>query len=370
MQLDQITFTRFVAALTVVFFHYGNQVFPLNIPLLDHVLKAGPIAVNYFYLLSGFIMAIAYYRPNDKQAFNTKSYWWARFARIYPVYLLALLLIAVTKLKDPNIGTALALNTSLLQSWVPNYALSLNSPGWSLSVEAFFYLCFPFLLALIYRSGIKKMAIIGIALWLLTQIIHTALLNSEGYQAKNALHSFIYYNPLMHINAFILGIIVGVLFKDKPITLKKLTTHSTLGIVLTTGLIALIIAFEDHISRFMGFKIALTNGQLAPLFLLFIVFLSVNKSCIAHVFSNKGLVLLGEASFSLYILQRPIHGIYDKIFRNRIDLSEAGHFYLYLVILIVVSILSYKLFETPMRKIIRSLSNKNSSVNNKPLRSN
>ncbi len=369
MQLDQITFTRFVAALTVVFFHYGNQVFPLNIPLLDDVLKAGPIAVNYFYLLSGFIMAIAYYRPRDKQAFNAKSYWWARFARIYPVYLLALLLIAVTKLKDPNIGTALALNTSLLQSWVPNYALSLNSPGWSLSVEAFFYLCFPFLLALVYRTGIKKITIIGLLLWFSTQVIHTILLNSDGYQAKNALHSFIYYNPLMHINAFILGIIVGVIFKDKPKILSQLQNHSTLGIIITTLLIAVIIAFEDHIAHILGFSIALTNGQIAPLFLLFIVFLSLDKSLITQLFSHRWLVLLGEASFSLYILQRPVHGIYERILQNRIDLSETGHFYLYLVILILVSIASYKLFETPMRKILRSISTKNKNDPIKPTKS-
>ena len=156
MQLDQITFTRFIAALSVVFFHFGNQVFPLNIPLLDNVMKAGPIAVNYFYLLSGFIMAIAYYRPDSTKSFNIKSYWLARFARIYPVYLIAFLLIAVTKLNEPDITTSLLLNASLLQSWIPDYALSLNSPGWSLSVEAFFYLCFPVLLAMVYRSGVKK----------------------------------------------------------------------------------------------------------------------------------------------------------------------------------------------------------------------
>ena len=357
MQLDQITFTRFVAALTVVFFHYGNQAFPLNIPLLDNVLKAGPIAVNYFYLLSGFIMAIAYYRPNginEKHAFNAKSYWWARFARIYPVYLLAFLFIAVTKLKEPDIGTALFLNASLLQSWFPNYALSLNSPGWSLSVEAFFYLCFPFLLALIYRTGIKKITLIGLALWLSTQVFHTFLLNSDAYQAKNSLHSFIYYNPLMHINAFILGIIVGVVFKSPSKTIETLGKHSTLGMIVTSFTIAVIIAFQDHISNFLGFDIALTNGLLAPLFLLFIVYLSLDKSIISSIMSHKWLVLLGEASFSLYILQRPVYGIYQRTLYNKIDLPNTAHFYLYLLILILISIASYKLFETPARRLIRS----------------
>ena len=375
MQLDQITFTRFIAALTVVFFHYGNQVFPLNIPLLDNILKAGPIAVNYFYLLSGFIMAIAYYQANkptqyikdsNKKKFSALSYWWARFARIYPVYFLALLLIAVTKMSEANFGTAFFLNSTLLQSWFPDYALSLNSPGWSLSVEAFFYLCFPFLLAFVYRKGIHKLALIALTLWLSTQIIHTVLLNSDFYQPKNTWHNFIYYNPLMHLNAFILGFVVGVVFKDKKHTLASFTKISTPSILAVTSVIAAIIGFQKEITAFLGFEIALTNGLLAPLFLLVIVLLSLNNGFIARVFSFKGLVLLGEASFSMYILQRPIYGIYQRILLPRLDISETAHFYLYLALLIIISILSYKLFETPLRKLIRSI---NKPVGNNTARS-
>ena len=102
MQLDQITFTRFIAALTVVFFHYGQNVFPANIPFLFENVTAGPIAVGYFYVLSGFIMAIAYFHTdkNKRRDFNKTKYWVARFARIYPVYLVALLLIAAAKFKS------------------------------------------------------------------------------------------------------------------------------------------------------------------------------------------------------------------------------------------------------------------------------
>ncbi len=119
MQLDQITFTRFIAALTVVFFHYGQSVFPANIPFLFENLTAGPIAVGYFYVLSGFIMAIAYYQTDESQRgnFNKTKYWVARFARIYPVYLLALLIIAAAKYK--TLGEdweTLPLHLLLLQS--------------------------------------------------------------------------------------------------------------------------------------------------------------------------------------------------------------------------------------------------------------
>jgi len=148
LSLDQITFTRFVAALTVVFFHYGQQVFPASVPFLHDNIIAGPIAVGYFYVLSGFIMAIAYYRPesdfSDIEPINRRKYWIARVARIYPVYILALLIIVAAKYKtvidQPEL---LPLHLTMLQAWIPGYPITLNTPGWSLSVEAFFYLCFP-----------------------------------------------------------------------------------------------------------------------------------------------------------------------------------------------------------------------------------
>ncbi|MCK5725457.1 MAG: acyltransferase [Thiotrichaceae bacterium] len=355
MQLDQITFTRFIAALTVVFFHYGNQVFPLNIAILEPVLKAGPIAVNYFYLLSGFIMAFAYFKPEQQASFSAKKYWLARFARIYPVYALAFLLIAVGKIHEPNFIPALVLNASLLQSWVPEYALSLNSPGWSLSVEAFFYLSFPLLLLIIYRTGLKKLALFAVIFWLATQILHTQLLNSPAYAPHNTVHQFIYYNPMMHLNAFILGIIVGVLFKQQHPLIQSLKSYSGIGLMVTSSLIILLIAFQQELSSFIGFNIALTNGQIAPLFLLFIIFLALDRSAFSRLMSHKWLVLLGEASFSLYILQRPLYGIYQRVIATRIELSETMHFYLYLTLLIIVAILSFKLFETPARKILRKI---------------
>ena len=355
MQLDQITFTRFVAALTVVFFHYGNQAFPLTIPYLDNILKAGPIAVNYFYLLSGFIMAIAYYRPTGKQTLNKKKYWIARFARIYPLYLLALLLVAIPKYNAEGIGTALSYNLSLLQAWVPGYPLTLNAPGWSLSVEAFFYLCFPFLLILVHKNPLKQVALVTVLFWLLTQAIHIYLLNSPVYQPLNAIHDFIYYNPMMHLSAFMLGVLAGTCFKRKSHFIQRLRPYSTQGIITTALAASLLIAFQPQLIQALSFEFAFTNGLLSPILLLFIIFLGLNTGRIAQLLSHKWLILLGEASFSLYILQRPVYGIYHALLGSKIDLSEQQHFYLYLVLLIIISLLSFKFFETSSRKLIRML---------------
>lgn len=355
MQLNQITFTRFLAALSVVFFHYGSTVFPANIPFYGQAFQAGPIAVNYFYLLSGFIMAIAYFSVDQSKALNKKRYWIARFARIYPVYLLALVLVAAGKFQAPGFSTDLVLNLTLLQAWIPGYSLSLNSPGWSLSVEAFFYATFPFILILIQRVGLKQVTLLALLLWLATQVIHTFWLNSSAYEAKNLLHDAIYYHPLMHFNAFLLGVVVGAYFKQNHQHIKDQFSRFSLPVLLLCSIVIFLLLAQPQPAKipYLNIDIALTNGLIGPIFLLFIIALAINRGIVSKVFNLPILALLGEASYSLYILQRPIYGIYDRTIAKYLAMPETLHFYLYLTLLITISIASYKLFETPMRAFIR-----------------
>lgn len=350
MQINQITFTRFIAALSVVFFHYGSHTLPTSLPWLKESITAGPIAVNYFYVLSGFIMAIAYYQIGTPKPLNKKRYWVARFARIYPVYFVAILLMAVASYSDlGDKPLALPLHLTMLQAWLPSYPMTLNNPGWSLSVEAFFYLCFPLLLALIYRSGLKYLTLLAIVCWLVTQYILLSSINSAEYIANGLLHDFVYYNPLMHINAFLAGLVCGVLFKQNA---DKATSPKTIWLVASLLLIIFLLEAKPWIESVTGFKIAYTNGLIAPAFLLFIWLLACSKGKLQQWLSHPILILLGEASFSLYILQKPVFGIYNKVLEKRLNLGEVADFYIALILLIIISIASYKLFETPIRSLI------------------
>ncbi len=363
MRLEHLTFTRFIAALTVVFFHYGSNIEPINIPPFNLIFQAGPIAVSYFYALSGFIMAIAYYRSEASNNFNKWKYWLARFARIYPVYFLALLLIFVANFKTMDDATTpLLLNIFMLQAWIPNYPLTLNSPGWSLSVETFFYLCFPLLLLLIHNKGLKALALLGITLWAVTQILHTYLLNSPAYIPQGKLHDFIYYNPIMHINTFVIGLFAGIYFKKK-ISRQRESPYNAVFLAITLTIICLLLIIRPNFKLWFGFDVDYTNGLIAPLFLVSIVLLAREQGVIAKLFTFSWLVLLGEASYSLYILQRPVHGIYQAFIAKHINVSEFWHFYFYLFLLIGLSILSYKLFETPLRHWINTWYRSNTKYN-------
>jgi peptidoglycan/LPS O-acetylase OafA/YrhL len=355
LKLDQLTFTRYIAALTVVFFHFGQQAFPATHAWWHPVVTAGPIAVSYFFVLSGFIMAVAYYQPNAQSLeFNKGKYWLARFARIYPVYLLALVLMILANLKtDGRDPVAIGLSLTMLQAWIPGYAMVLNSPGWSLSVETFFYLSFPFLLYWVHTKGLKTLTIITLILWLSTQTLQVLLHNSASFEAKGALHQFIYYHPLMHLSTFMLGLMVGVAFCQGQF--RKLDqAWNGLGILVLSILVILLLAYETRFEHYLGFLIDYNNGLIAPVFLAILVLLAVNNGWTKRFMSLPFLVLLGEASYSLYILQRPAYGIYDRVLGQWLPLDANLHYYLFAILLTVASILSFKYMETPLRRLINS----------------
>lgn len=357
MKLNQLTFTRYIAALTVIFFHFGNEAFPANIKWLHPVITAGPVAVCYFFALSGFIMAVAYYAPNrpTKSPFNRWKYWFARVARIYPIYAIALLMIIAANLqgegKDP---VTIFLSLTMLQAWIPGYAMTLNSPGWSLSVQFFFYLLFPLLLTRVRKHKLDNLPIIGIVLWVITQIVQIWLHNLPVYDPETRLHEFIYYFPLMHVNTFILGFIVGVYFGDGKLN-SLANRWNVILLLVTTILIILMLAYENTLETMLGFLIDYHNGLIAPLFLAFIVLLSFHKGWTTRLLCSPFLILLGESSYSLYILQRPIYGVYDRTIGQWLKFNPNIHFYFFVLLLTIVAIVSFKYIETPSRNFLNLL---------------
>src|ERR1700730_6259159 len=149
-QLNALTGSRVVAALWVVGYHYVNFFAPPDdaddSPLSvawQRVLNAGPLGVDFFFLLSGFILAYSYTSSAGGLRGSRASFWVARLARIYPVYLIGVALDVVQFLmrdqRPPGmIASAFALPL-LVQAWLPFVidSKAWNPPSWSLSSEAF-----------------------------------------------------------------------------------------------------------------------------------------------------------------------------------------------------------------------------------------
>jgi peptidoglycan/LPS O-acetylase OafA/YrhL len=352
LKIEQLTFTRFVAAMSVVFFHFGGSIAFLKGSPWYQVFRAGSIAVSYFYTLSGFIMAVAYYRSEGK--IDKTRYAIARFARIYPLYLLGLMAMVPIVLYVGNNGKKVLLfNLAMVQAWFPAYALTFNSPGWSLSVEVFFYLSLPFLLALLAKMSPRWMLLTAGALWLVSQVVHIYLLNSYYQPYPSLEHNLIYYNPLLHLNEFVVGLAIGIVFKRYHERWQLRPAVTFPGIVLSTGLICGLIMYWGAITTRLNLQMALTNGLIAPLFGVFILFLALDQSWFSRVMQHKWLVLLGEASYGVYILQEPLSQYFFYRFAPLTNWSDRTQSFLFPILLIVLSILVFRCFESPARFWIR-----------------
>lgn len=330
----------------MVIFHYGRDATGLT-----GVLIAGPEIVTFFFVLSGFVMGISYL---EKEV-EVSSYLWARAARILPAYLLALgLVVAYDIFKNIEVDTvSLMLGVTLMQSWIPPYATTLNGPGWSLSVEAFFYISFPFILYSINKGALtaRNVLIYSVYFWLLIQLISTLILTEGIVVSYPNLKYIVAYFPLTHLCSFILGVSGAMLFLERRLT----PYNENWSLIVFLCSLAILIGFvnnKDLISEKIHLVLPYQSSFFSPLFLLLVMSVSACPSYFK--FLSSGIFkLAGEASFSLYILQVPMHLIYTKVFTTNISITPLANFICFMIFLIFMSVITFLYFEKPMNIYIR-----------------
>ncbi|TAF45005.1 MAG: acyltransferase [Sphingobacteriales bacterium] len=352
MRIQQLTFTRFIASISIVFYHYGINIFPFNFEFFNTIIKKANIGVSFFFILSGFVMIVAY---NSKIDINFADFIKRRLARIYPIYAFSIILLLFYfiiiqlffKTEASEIDfKGLILNTFLIQSWYPKYALSFNTPGWSLSVEMFFYTSFPLLYTYLYkRYSLKIITFSIILIYIISQVLlHILLFSNFNHINSIDRHNLLFYFPLMHFNEFLIGNLTGMIF----INLKNFK-NKNYDLLIIGLLILLIILLK--ITTVVNFH----NGMLAIIFVPLILFISGNNGVLTKLFSLKPLVFLGEISFGMYILQKPLFFWANGVFKYFNITNVTFIFYIYLISLISFSALSYTYLETPVRKLINKI---------------
>lgn len=346
-KLDQLTTTRFIAALSVVLFHSGRT---LGFIRFFPMLTSGPTAVDYFFVLSGFVMSLAYYRPGTR--FDFRGYWLARFSRIYPVYIFSFVITCfyylniLSKIKPDKISA----NIFLYQAWIPDYALSFNIAAWSLSVETFFYLVFPFLIILSMRLSAEKMIWAATVFWVISQVVHSILFIRFMPEWANWLNYF----PLFHLNAFLLGVAGGILYLTNSSlqTIKQSTIR--LALAASVGVILLLLSLREYMPTFPH-SFSLDTGLLAPLFLIIVMALALDTTYLSQVLSHPRLVLLGDASYALYILHVPFLWLLKGLLTlTGVTIAYGIVFSIYIPATILLCIVVFKYLERPARDWLRA----------------
>lgn len=207
-RLDGLTGLRWWAAFVVFGFHMGVLA-PLPWPV-SAVFAQGYYGVTFFFVLSGFVLTWSLTSRVSKSTF-----YWRRFARIYPLHLVALLLAIpvfynlglgndAPWTRDPDLGV-LSLSLVLLQGWflAPAVLFSGNPAAWTLSCEAFFYALHPYVSRVLSPRAIRGSLLIAggvIAVMFVVRVLAVAL--PESVFAVIPL-------PLLRLPEFVLGMAIA-----------------------------------------------------------------------------------------------------------------------------------------------------------------
>ena len=153
-----ITGLRAITALQIACGHwllfFGNN----ENPYLDF---QGGIAVSIFFLITGFVMQVAYHEKVEQSGFRYWDFIKRRYARMIPLHWFALAWYAPfigvnyrtiardynfwqNKSGEVNLIMGIVLTPFLMQSWIFSLCYW-NSVCWSLSCQLGFYFCFPWL---------------------------------------------------------------------------------------------------------------------------------------------------------------------------------------------------------------------------------
>jgi peptidoglycan/LPS O-acetylase OafA/YrhL len=357
-RLEVLTTLRFLAAFHVILFHLKVERLLTGGPWwYQNFAGIGYIGVNFFFVLSGFILVYTYAADD----LDPCRFWRARFARIYPAYLLSLavtapfFLFALRHLNLPffawsarHLAFAALATLCLLQAWIPQGALAWNPVCWSLSVEAFFYSLFPFVLrrtrAFSHRMlvfGIVASSLISLGISVTYILVHpdgTGKINSSEISLfwKNVLS----FNPVVRLPEFIVGMLTGLLF----IRTKNNPRLGSVCVLTGSAVILLITALATTIPNPL-----ISPGFLSPAFAA-IIFGVAQQPRWTRLLALRRLVLLGEASYSLYLLHS---FVMTKAFEAMPYLPHGIRVAVCVMAAFVASIGSYELVEEPARRFLR-----------------
>lgn len=351
--IRSLTALRFGAALLVFFWHA-----PATRPGAVEF-SLGYIGVGFFYLLSGFILTYTYHElfpPSGKLARGSlRSFFAARFARIYPVHLFAMLITLVmlafvggehwSGVPAQTRAIEIATQTVLLQSWFPSELLhfGVNGPAWSISDEQLFYALFPLLaifIARLVRDADEK-AVLQFAGALCVLFAAALLPVRAGFDQWN-----IYVFPPARLVDFCVGMLLGFAFLRRSNATCASGSKETL---IELGAIAALLAGIE-ITALVPQSLRFAAAMM-PFSAFAVYVFAMQQGAISRFLGSPVLVRLGEASYAFYLIHLDVMILVDRAFNHR---HYVAAFFVALAVSIAAALAIFAYVETPLRRRLRS----------------
>jgi len=295
VRLDALTGLRFWFAFLVVAHHSLDHWFGGRLHVLADF---GYIGVDFFFVLSGFVLAWS-----ARPGVGPVRFWWNRFARIWPLHLTTLgLAVVVGVAVDAD---ALVPNLLLIQAWWPQQQVyfGFNAVSWSLSCEVFFYLCFPLLFLGISRlTQVRRMQVVGAIVAAL--LVYPGLFSLTVAPRDPAGWEWTtYVLPLWRLGEFVVGIVAALAVRDgwrPPLSGRVALTSA---VVVAGGYVG--------VGQWRG---ALPNRPLTETVAMLVIGLVLAALAVDEVSGRRGwlssrmMVRLGAASYALYLCHALLYG--------------------------------------------------------------
>ncbi|MGC2398442.1 MAG: acyltransferase [Acidobacteriaceae bacterium] len=350
--MPALTGIRCFAALNLVFFHFSD---PHSFGPLSPVVNGGYVSVSFFLLLSGFILTYNYADRAQRGALSARSFWSARFSRLYPVYIFSLLLSAGMLIQElqahtrAEFGLGVILTPLLLQGWHPALTTFWNTPAWTMSTEAFFYLLFPWLITRRRPRQTGTILLILLGVWLASLVLPALYMhfNPDGDAHPDRYSVGVWmraikFMPLQHLPSFVFGMALGFLNERiRPESRKRLAA----GLIAFAALY-LILCVGDRLPYVM-----MHDGLLMPLYAGVVLCLA-GQNPVARFFGLLPFIAIGEASYCLYLLHYNLWTLlHDSHVLEKSGLIVFDPWLSYLL-LVIAALLTKRLIERPARNWI------------------
>jgi peptidoglycan/LPS O-acetylase OafA/YrhL len=357
-RLHILDISRALAALSVVLWHwqhfaYVNCQLPVGYDRSQHpfysVLKVfyerGALAVDYFFMLSGFIFFWLYSNTIACRKTGFTDFFVQRFSRLYPLHFLTLLAVLAMQWAYRNNNSSFfvysnndlyhfMLNLLYATKWGFEKGWSYNGPVWSVSVEVILY--FVFFLVAMFRLRNMLFCIAAVAFFLFLSLF-----------ARTGL--------FLGLSMFFLG---GALFHmtqrlyTRPTSLPLISGAASAG--WATGLFCIYSASSEPWILWVQTNFRWLMGY--GVFPLTIMALAMYE--IRHGFALRRIAWIGDITYSSYLLHFPLQLGFALLvslglLMPRFYLSKEW-FLVFFLVLIPSSYLCYVFFEKPAQKFIRN----------------
>lgn len=342
--LPALTGIRGIAAWYVVLFHIRVGAETQLGPTVTAILAKGYLAVDLFFLLSGFVLWLNYAdRLRGRGAGAGILFLGRRLARIWPLHVFILgwtvafaVVLALTGRMSPERypWTELPLHLLLVQNWGFTDALSWNEPAWSISCEWAAYLLFPLLVAAVdWRRFPTGGLLLVIAL--LATALHLVMTAGGATYLGADIPRF---GLARALTEFAIGTILCALWqrwKERP----------RIPLIATSAIVALLVP-----AMIAGALPETLAGPITLAAMLMIVALTASGP--RNPLGWRWIHYLGEISYSTYLVHVMLHILFKILFVSdpaNVPLPLLG---LFLILVLLSSAALHHLVERPAQRAI------------------